>query len=73
MIYFFFKLCTLITKSTSIDVEVALVPLNRSVTENETFSVCVNITAGQLGCNITVPLVVHNGTALGEVCTHILY
>ena len=61
------RLCTLITKSIITDVEVALVPLNRSVTENETFSVCVNITAGQLGCNITVPLVVQDGTALGEV------
>ena len=37
-------------------VEVGLVPLNRSVSENETFQVCAQLTAGQLGCNITVPL-----------------
>ena len=37
-------------------VEVGLVPLNRSVSENETFQVCVQLTAGRLGCNITVPL-----------------
>ena len=36
--------------------EVGLVPLNRSVAENETFSVCAQITAGLLGCNISVPL-----------------
>ena len=37
-------------------VEVGLMPLNRSVSENETFQVCAQLTAGQLGCNITVPL-----------------
>ena len=37
-------------------VEVGLVPLNRSVSENETFQVCAQLTAGRLGCNITVPL-----------------
>ena len=48
------------------DVEVSLLPLNRSVSENETFQICAEITAGLLGCNITVPLVVEEGTALGE-------
>ena len=36
--------------------EVGLVPLNRSVAENETFPVCAQITVGLLGCNISVPL-----------------
>ena len=58
-------------KSISTDVEVALVPLNRSVAENETFSICVNITAGQLGCNMTVPLVVQNRTAQGGLFEYI--
>ena len=50
------------------DVEVGLLPLNRSVTENETFPICVQITAGVLGCNITVPLEVLGGNStLGEV------
>ena len=49
-----------------IDVEVGLVPLNRSVSENETFQICAEITTGLLGCNITVPLVVEEGSALGE-------
>ena len=49
-----------------VDVEVGLLPLNRSVTENETFPVCVEITAGTLGCNITVPLEVQEGSALGK-------
>ena len=49
-----------------VDVEVGLLPLNRSVTENETFPVCVEITAGILGCNITVPLEVEEGSALGK-------
>ena len=31
-------------------------PLNRSVSENETFLICAQLTAGQLGCNVTVPL-----------------
>lgn len=48
-------------------VEVSLIPLNGSVSENDTFRVCVNVTAGVLGCNITVPLVVQNGSALGEL------
>ena len=48
------------------DMEVGLVPLNRSVSENETFQICAEITAGLLGCNITVPLVVEEGSALGE-------
>ena len=48
------------------DVEVGLLPLNGSVSENETFQICAEITAGLLGCNITVPLVVEEGTALGE-------
>ena len=46
--------------------EVGLVPLNRSVSENETIQVCAEITAGLLGCNITVPLVVEQGSALGK-------
>lgn len=37
-------------------VEVGLVPLNCSVSENETFQICAQLTAGQLGCNITVLL-----------------
>ena len=41
-------------------------PLNRSVSENETFQICAEITTGLLGCNITVPLVVEEGSALGE-------
>ena len=52
-----------------IDVEVGLIPLNRSVTENETFQICAEITTGLLGCNITVPLVVEEGSALGEYIT----
>jgi hypothetical protein len=32
------------------------VPLNRSVSENETFQVCAQLTVGRLGCNISVPL-----------------
>ena len=38
------------------DVEVGLVPLNGSVSENETFQICAQLITGQLGCNITVPL-----------------
>ena len=52
-----------------IDVEVGLIPLNRSVTENETFQICAEITTGLLGCNITVPLVVEEGSALGKYIT----
>ena len=43
-----------------------MLPLNRSVSENETVQICAEITAGLLGCNITVPLVVEEGSALGE-------
>ena len=46
--------------------EVGLLPLNHTVSENETFQICAEITAGLLGCNITVPLVVEEGYALGE-------
>ena len=46
--------------------EVGLLPLNGSVSENETFQICAQLTAGRLGCNITVPLVVEEGSALGE-------
>ena len=56
-------LCIIVTASISVClitmhavVEVGLVPLNRSVSENETFQVCAQLTAGRLGCNITVPL-----------------
>ena len=49
-----------------VDVEVGLLPLNGSVSENDTVPVCVEITAGTLGCNITVPLEIQEGSALGN-------
>lgn len=65
--------CTLFYVSTQYyfqvlsDVEVNLLPLNHSVTENKSFPVCAELTAGLLGCNITVPLlVVPGGSALRE-------
>ena len=50
-------------------VEVGLVSLNRSVSENETFQICAEITAGQLGCNITVPLdtTTESNSTIGKV------
>lgn len=47
-------------------VDIGLIPLNYSVSENETFPVCVAITNGTLGCNLTVYLGVESGTAVGE-------
>ena len=36
------------------------------MSENETFPVCVELTAGALERNITVPLLVGDGSAVGE-------
>ena len=47
-------------------VEVGLLPLNSTVSENETFPVCVELTAGSLERNITVSLLAGDGSALGE-------
>lgn len=47
-------------------VEVGLLPLNSTVSENETFPVCVELTAGSLERNVTVPLLVGDGSAMGE-------
>ena len=46
-------------------VEVGFLPLNSTVMENETFSVCVELTAGALEREITVPLLVEPGSASG--------
>lgn len=48
-------------------VEVGILPLNSTVSENETFSVCVELTAGSLERNVTVPLLVIPGSASGMV------
>ena len=48
-------------------VEVGLLPLNSTVSENETFSVCVELTAGALELDIFVPLIVEPGSATGIV------
>ena len=40
-----------------------LVPLNNSVSENETIEVCVEITNGTVGCNVSVVLEVEDGSA----------
>ena len=47
-------------------VEVGLLPLNSTVSENETFPVCVELTAGSLERNITISLLVGNGSAMGK-------
>ena len=47
-------------------VEVGLLPLNSTASENETFPVCVELTSGSLERNITVPLLVGDGSAMGE-------
>ena len=46
-------------------VEVGLLPLNSTVMENETFPVCVELTAGALERSITIPLIVEPGSASG--------
>ena len=45
---------------------VGLLPLNSTVAENETFSVCVELTAGSLERDISVPLIVEPGSAIGN-------
>ena len=58
---------------TSTVVEVGLLPLNRSVAENETFDICAEISIGHLGCNITVPLdvnVLQNTTVGKDIGQH---
>ncbi len=47
-------------------VEVGLIPLNFSVTENETFPVCAMVTNGILGCNLTIYLGANSSSAVGE-------
>ena len=48
-------------------VEVGLLPVNINVTENVTFPVCVEISNGTLGRNITILLIVESGTAVGKI------
>ncbi len=52
--------------------EVHLLPLSYTVvSENETFSICAELTNGTVGCNVTVTLDVRSGSAVGEtVCRH---
>ena len=50
-------------------VEVGILPLNATVSENETFSICVELTAGSLERNVTVPLIVEAGSAAGNGLT----
>ena len=57
--------CVSFTLFISTVVEVGVLPLNSTVSENETFSVCVELTAGSLERNITVPLLVMPGSASG--------
>ena len=47
-------------------VEVGLLPVNMTITENATFPVCVQLTNGILGRDIIIPLVVESGSAVGE-------
>ena len=46
--------------------KVGLLPLNSTVSENETFSVCVELTAGALERDISVPLIVEPGSTTGN-------
>ena len=56
-------------------VEVGLLPLNRSVAENETFEICVELITGHLGCNVTVPLNVNilQNTTIGKDVAGLLH
>lgn len=54
-------------------VEVGLLPVNFTVSENETFPICVKLTAGTLERNVTVPLQVQAGSAVGETACNITY
>ena len=45
--------------------------MNFTVSENETFPVCVELTTGVLERDITIPLQVEAGSAAGEAITHV--
>ena len=46
--------------------EVGLLPRSITITENDTFSICVELTNGVLERDVTIPLVVESGSAVGK-------